>query len=45
MYFWLTLGLCYCKRAFSSCGEWGLVFIVVHGLFVAVASLIVKHRL
>ena len=31
--------------AFSSCEEWGLLFIVVHGLFIAVASLVVKERL
>ena len=31
------LGLrCY-ARAFSSCGKWGLLFIVVHGLLIAVA--------
>ena len=34
-----------CARAFSSCGEWGLVFVVVLGLFVVVASLIAEHRL
>ena len=31
--------------AFSSCGERGLLFVAVHGLLVAVASLVVKHRL
>ena len=25
-------------RAFSSCGKWGLLFVVVHGLLIAVAS-------
>ena len=34
-----------CAWAFSSCGEWGLLFIVVCGLLIAVASLVVKHRL
>ena len=28
---------------FSSCGEWGLLFTVVCGLLIAVASLEVKH--
>ena len=30
---------------FSGCGEWGLLFVVVHGLLIAVASLVVEHRL
>ena len=34
-----VLGLCCCARAFSSCGERGLLFVVVHGLLTAVASL------
>ena len=33
-----ALGLCCCVWAFSSCGERGLLFIVVHGLLTAVAS-------
>ena len=33
-----------CARAFSSCGERGLLFTVVRGLLIAVASL-VEHRL
>ena len=32
-------------RAFSSCGEWGLLFVVVHGLLVAVVSLVAEHKL
>ena len=32
------LGLRCCTRAFSSCGEWGLLFVVVCGLLIAVAS-------
>ena len=32
-------------RAFSSCSEWGLLFIAVHGLLIAVASLVVEHGL
>ena len=37
IYFWL-LGLHGCVRAFSSCGEQGLLFIAVRGLLIAVAS-------
>ena len=32
-------------RAFSSCGERGLLFIVVRGLLIAVASPVAEHRL
>ena len=32
------LGLRCCARAVSSCGEWGLLFVVVRGLLIAVAS-------
>ena len=32
-----------CTRAFSSCGEWGLLFIAVRRLLIAVASLAVEH--
>ena len=38
------LGLCCCAWAFSTC-EWGLLFVVVHGLLIAVASLVVEHGL
>ena len=34
-----------CTRAFSSCGERGVLFVVVHGLLIAVASLITEHGL
>ena len=40
-----VLGLHWCVWAFSSCGEWGLLFLVVHGLLIAVASLVAEHRL
>ena len=43
--FLAALGLCCCTQAFSSCGEWGLLFIVVRGLLIVVSSLIVEHRL
>ena len=34
-----ALGLHCCSRALSSCDERGLLFVVVHGLLIAVASL------
>ena len=39
------LGLCFCARAFSGCGERGLLFVAVNGLLIAVASLVVEHGL
>ena len=39
-----ALGLRCCTRALSSCGERGLLFVAVHGLLMAVASL-VEHGL
>ena len=41
--FLAVLGLCFCVRAFSSCGKWGLFFIAVHRLLIAVASLVGEH--
>ena len=43
--FLAVLGLCCCAWAFSSCGERGLLFVVVHGLLIAVASLVAEHGL
>ena len=43
--FLAKLGLHCCARAFSSCGERGLLFVVVHGLLIAVASLVAEHGL
>ena len=37
--FLAALGLRCCVRAFSSCGEQGLLSVAVRGLFIAVASL------
>ena len=34
-----ALGLRCCARAFSSCGEQGLLFVAVRGLLIVVASL------
>ena len=46
IYFFLAaLGLRCCTQAFSSCGERGLLFIVLRGLLIAVASLVVEHGL
>ena len=39
------LGLRLCARAFSSCGEWGPLFITVRGPLTIVASLVAEHRL
>ena len=47
-YFFLclaVLGLRFCVRAFSSCGKWGPLFIVVRGPLTIAASLVAEHRL
>ena len=41
--FLAVLGLRCCARAFSSCGERGLLFVAVCGLLIAVASLVAEH--
>ena len=43
--FLAALGLHCCMQAFSSCGEQGLLFIVVRGLLTLVASLVAEHVL
>ena len=40
-----VLGLRFCARAFSSCGERGPLFIAVHGPLTVAASLVAEHRL
>ena len=40
-----VLGLHCCAWDFFSCGKWGLLFIAVHRLLVAVASLVVERGL
>ena len=45
IYLLAVLGLHCCVRAFSSCSEWGLLFVAVHGLLIAVASLVAEHGL
>ena len=43
--FLAALGFHCCMGAFSSCGERGLLFVVVHRLLIVVASLVVEHGL
>ena len=43
--FLAALGLRCCMRAFSSCGERGILLVAVRGLLIAVASLVAKHSL
>ena len=40
-----VLGLCFCARAFSSCGKQGPLFITVRGPPTTAASLVAEHRL
>ena len=40
-----VLGLRFCARAFSSCGKWGPLFIVVRGPLTIAASLVAGHKL
>ena len=40
-----VLGLCFCARAFSSCGKWGPLFIAVCGPLTIASSLVAEHRL
>ena len=39
------LGLRFCARAFSSCSEWGPLFIALRGPLTVAASLVAEHRL
>ena len=43
--FMAVLGLCFCARAFSSCGKWGPLFIAVRRPLIIAASLVAEHRL
>ena len=45
MYVWLHWVFVAVRGLFSSCGEGRLLFIVVRGLLIAVASLVAKHGL
>ena len=40
-----VLGLRFCARAFSSCGERGPLFIVMRGPLAVAASPVAEHRL
>ena len=44
-YFWLRWVFVAVQGLFSSCSERGLLFVVVRGLLIAVASLIAEHGL
>ena len=43
--FWLCWVVTAMYRLFSSCGEPGLLFVVVYGLLLGMASLVAEHRL
>ena len=43
--FLAALGLRCCVRALTSGGEQGLLFVAMHGLLTAMASLVAKHGL
>ena len=43
--FLAVLGLCCCMRAFSSCGDQGLLFVAVRGFLIVVAALVAEHGL
>ena len=43
--FMAVLGLCFCARAFSSCGKRGPLFFAVRGLLTVSASLVAEHKL
>ena len=43
--FLAALGLRFCARAFSSCSEWGPLFIAVRGPLTVAAPLVEEHRL
>ena len=45
IYIWAALGLHCCMQAFSSCSKQELLFVAVHGLLIAVASLVAEHGL
>ena len=43
--FLAVLGLRFCARAFSSCGEWGPLLIAVRGPLTITTSLVAERRL
>ena len=40
-----VLSLHCCAQAFSSCSEWGLLFVAVRGLLIVVAFLVAEYGL
>ena len=44
-FFFDSVGSSLLRGLFSSCGERGLLFVVVHRLLIAVASLVAEHGL
>ena len=40
-----VLGLRCCAWAFSSCSEWGLLFVALLGLLTVVGSLVAEYRI
>ena len=44
-FFLAVLSLHGCSQAFSHCGHFGLLFVVVLGVLTAVASLVAEHGL
>ena len=45
LFIFAVLGLRFCARAFSSCGEQGPLFIAVHGPLTIETSVVAEHRL
>ena len=45
IYFWLHWVFIAVRGLFSSCGKRGLLLVAVHGLLIAVASLLAEHGL
>ena len=43
--FWLHWVFVAVHGLFSGCGEWGLLFVVVHRFLIVVVSLLVEHGL
>ena len=45
MFYFFLRRVVFARKLFSSCGEWGLLFVVVHSLLIEVVSLVAEHRL
>ena len=44
-FFLAALHLYGCMLVFSGCSRWGLLFVIVQGIFIAVASPVAEHKL